>query len=181
MADLELILVLLAVAVALQVLAQRFGIPIYPRNRYHSYLKATSVRLVSSGPPPCQGTITFQQYDYTQPLSGSFNGSFPPSPGSRTVTIRFSKKPAPSLLWPGDYYEGAWIEGGVSKGTIVLGWVSKSFRKCTIEIDTLVDAVAPQPVPALGGPGAESFQTMLASAGWEARAGSRAWACSERS
>jgi hypothetical protein len=89
-------------------------------------------------------------------------------PGSRNVTIRFVKKPAPSNLWPGDYYEGEWIEGGVLKGKVVLGWVSKSFRKCTVEIDTLVDAVSPQPVPALGAPGKESFQAMLASAGWAA-------------
>lgn len=147
---------------------QHLDIPIYPRGRYHSYLKATAVQLVSPGPPPCWATITFQQYDYTPPPSGSFNGSFPPSPGSRTVTVRFRKRTAPSPLWPGAYYEGEWIEGGVSKGRVELGWVSTSFRKCTVEIDTLVDAVSPQPVPALGAPGTESFQTMLTSAGWQA-------------
>lgn len=146
----------------------KFGIPIYPRKRYHSYLKGTAVRLLSAG-SPCKGSITFEQYDYTQPPAGAFNGSFPAAPGSRTAQITFSKSPAaPSFLWPGNYYEGEWTEGGVSKGTITIGWVSSSFRRCTIEVDTLVDAVAPQPVPALSGSGNEDFKTMLASAGWAA-------------
>lgn len=146
----------------------KFGIPVYPRKQYHSYLKATAVQLLSTG-SPCKGSITVEQYDYTQPVAGSFNGSFPGSPGSRTAKIVFSKLPAaPSFLWPGNYYEGEWTEGGISKGTVTLGWVSSSFRRCTIEVDTLVDAVSPQPVPALGGGWNEDFKTMLASAGWAA-------------
>ncbi len=146
-----------------------YGIPIYPRRRYHSYLKATKVSLISFAKGGrCTAAITFEQYNYTQPPAGQFNGSFPPAPGSKTVTIRFSVAPAPSLSWPGKYYTGEWFEGGVSKGSVSLGWVSSRFRRCTIEIDTLVDAVAPQGVPALGGSGTETFQTMLASAGWSA-------------
>lgn len=147
---------------------KRMSIPIYPRGRYHSYLKGTAVRLFSFGGKPCRASITFEQYDYTQPPAGSFNGSFPAAPGSRTITMRFAKTAAPSFLWPGNYYEGEVLQGGVVQGTVALGWVSKSFRKATIEVDTLVDAVAPQAVPALSGSGTESFQTMLASAGWSA-------------
>ena len=146
-------------------LLRRFDIPVYPRHRYHSYLKATQVRLTSRGPAPARGRFTFQQYDYTPPAAGSFNGSFPASPGSRTASVTFAPKPAPSFLWPGSYYEGEWSEGGVSKGTVTLGWVSSSFRRCTVEIDTLVGSVSPQPVPAAGGGGTESFQTVLATAG----------------
>lgn len=145
---------------------KRFGIPVHPRNRYHSYLRATAVSLVSLG--TCRASVTVEQYDYTQPAAGTFNGTFPAAPGSRTAVLRFKKKPAPSFLWPGNYYEGEWMEGGVTKGTVTLGWVSSSFRRCTIEVDTLVDAVAPQPVPALGAAGTESFKTMMASAGWAA-------------
>ncbi|WP_206788706.1 hypothetical protein [Amycolatopsis sp. MtRt-6] len=145
---------------------RRHGIPVYPRNRYHSYLKATSVRLVSLG--TCRASVAVEQYDYTQPAAGTFNGSFPAAPGSRTATLRFAKKPAPSFLWPGNYYEGEWVENGVVTGSATLGWVSASLRRCTIEIDTLVDAVSPQPVPALGAAGTESFKTMMASAGWAA-------------
>jgi hypothetical protein len=145
---------------------RHLGIPVYPRARYHSYLKATAVGLVSVG--TCRATITFEQYDYTQPAVGSFNGSFPVAPGSRTVTLQFAERPAPSVLWPGRYYEGTWRVGGVLEGRVRLGWVSSYFRRCTVEIDTLVDSVAPDPVPRLGGPGTESFRTMLASAGWQA-------------
>jgi len=140
------------------------GIPIYPRNRYNSYLKGMSVALVS---PTCTGSITFQQYDYTQPPAGSFNGTFPASPGSRTVTMTFKQVATPKF-WPGPFYTGQWIVGGVAKGSVSLGWVSKSFRTCTIEIDTLVGSVAPQPVPGPGGVGTEDFKTVLASAGWSA-------------
>ena len=143
---------------------RRHDIPVYPRARYHSYLRATSVQLVS--PRPCRATITFEQYDYTQPAAGSFNGSFPPSPGTRTVTLQFAERPAPSVLWPKRYYEGTWRVGGVVEARVRLGWVSAWFRRCKIEIDTLVDATAPRPVPRLGGTGTESFRTMLASAGW---------------
>ena len=149
------------------IVVKKFGIPIYPRKRYHSYLKGTAAQLTSFG-TPCKGSLTFEQYDYTQPGAGLFNGTFPPSPGSRTIKFNFTKVPAPSFQWPGNYYEGVWTEGGVSKGKVALGWVSSSFRRCTIEVDTLAGAVAPQPVPALSGSGTEDFRTMLAAAGWAA-------------
>lgn len=144
---------------------RRYGIPIYARDRYHSYLKVTGVSLIGFD---CRASITLQQYDYTAPPVGSFNGLFPTTPGSRTVTLSFKKVAAPSFLWPGNYYTGTWNVGGVAKGTVNLGWVSSSFRKCTIEVDTLVDAVSPQAVPELGGAGTEDFKTMMASAGWSA-------------
>lgn len=147
---------------------RQFNIPIYARSRYHSYLKGVGARLVSWRRigAPCSGSLTFEQYDYTPPPAGQFNGTFPASPGNRTVTLNLTAKPAPDARWPGRYYEGDWVVGGVSRGTVTLGWVSPSFRRCTVEIDTLVDAVSPQPVPGAGGD--ESFQTMLASAGWAA-------------
>src|SRR5215208_758642 len=106
-----------------------YGIPIYPRNRYHSYLKVTNI----GRPPiltygPCRLTLTAEEYVYTQPPAGSFNGSFPPAPGSRTVTIVLEQKPAP----PGftsSYFEGTLYDGGVAKGTFSMGWVSAYFRK----------------------------------------------------
>jgi hypothetical protein len=148
---------------------RKYGIPIYPRKLYHFYLRATKVTLksVSQG-GKCFATITFEQYKYTHPPANQFDGTFPPAPGTKTVTIRFALTPPPTSPWPGNYYTGQWLEGNVSKGAITLGWVSKHFRKCTIEVDTLIDAVAPQPVPALSGPANENFGTMLASAGWSA-------------
>ena len=65
-----------------------YDIPIYPRNRYSSYLKVINIQkspIFTTG--PCQLTLTAEEYFYTQPPAGSFNGTFPPAPGSRTVTI----------------------------------------------------------------------------------------------
>jgi len=138
-----------------------YGIPIYPRNRYHSYLRVTNIRrppILTTG--PCQLTLTAQQYVYTQPPPGSFDGTFPAPPGTRTVTIVLAPKPAP----PGftsSYFEGTLYEAGVPRGTFTMGWVSSFFRRAKLEIDTLVGAVAPQPV------GSETFTTIFAKAGWD--------------
>lgn len=156
---------------------RRLGIPIYPRNRYHSYLKVTAIRRLSFGSSTrsCPLRITAEEYRYTQPPGGSFNGTFSPAPGARTVVLSLNSAPAP-FGYRGAYYTGTLLEGGVARGSVELGWVSPSFRRCTIEVDTLNGAVAPQPVPAhplsraaAAGLAQEDFRTMMASAGWDAR------------
>jgi hypothetical protein len=136
------------------------NIPIYPRNRYYSYLKVTNIQR-----PPrltfghCQLTLTAQEYVYTQPPAGSFNGTFPAAPGTRTVTIVLQQNPGP----PGftsSYFEGKLYEGGVDQGKFTMGWVSKYFRRATLEIDVLTGAIAPTAV------GAEDFHSVFAKAGW---------------
>ncbi len=141
-------------------------IPIYPRSRYYSYLKVTGVRrspFITRG--PCTLTLTAEEYVYTQPPAGSFNGSFPSPPGTRTVEIVLEQK-APPALSSGPYFEGRLYEGGADKGAFTMQWVSKYFRRATLEIDTLTGSVAPQPVPAISGSGTESFETVFAKAGW---------------
>jgi hypothetical protein len=149
------------------VLPIKYGIPIYARNRYYSYLKVTNIQkspIFTAG--PCQLTLTAQEYVYTHPPAGSFNGSFPASPGTRTVTIVLEPKPAP-LGYSGSYFEGKLYEAGVEKGSFTMGFVSSFFRKATLEVDTLNGAVAPVAVPAVPGPGNEDFKTVLATAGWD--------------
>jgi hypothetical protein len=160
-------------------LASRFRrptIPIHPINRYHSYLRVTGIRLISFLPPggTCSGSITAEEYLYTQPPAGSFNGTFSPAPGARTVTFSIQQASGPTLTG-GPHLTGTMFVNGAAAGTVDLLWVSKFFRKATVEIDTLTGAVAPQPVPALAGSKAaaaglanEDFKTMLASAGWDA-------------
>ncbi|MEP7055813.1 MAG: hypothetical protein ABI912_11245 [Actinomycetota bacterium] len=156
---------------------RRSTIPIYPINRYHSYLKVTSVRLWSFVPrgSTCTAAITAEQYLYTQPPAGSFDGTFSPAPGFRTVTFSLHQTAAPKGLG-GPRLEGTLYVGGVDSGTVEMHWVSKYFRKCTIEIDTLTGAVSPQAVPAHAGSRAaaaglanEDFRSVFASAGWDAR------------
>src|SRR5262249_2722145 len=65
----------------------RKDVPAYPRNRYYSYLKVTGIHsgpIITTG--PCQLSIVADEYVYTQPPAGSFNGSFPSSP-NRTITL----------------------------------------------------------------------------------------------
>ncbi|MBR0971616.1 hypothetical protein JQ572_13580 [Bradyrhizobium japonicum] len=144
-------------------------IPIFPRARYHSYLRVTSVSAPVAVPFPkkCELTITAEQFNYTQPPVGQFKGTFPATP-SRTVTMKLSKVPAPFpfSLTGGPFYQGRLFEGGVDKGSITLAWVSKFFRRCTLEIDTLVGAVRPAPVPD-GAGGTEFFDTVFAKTGWQ--------------
>jgi hypothetical protein len=120
-----------------------FGIPIYPRDRYWSYLKVTNIQrppILTSD--PCQLTLTAQEYVYTQPPAGSFDGSFPAAPGTRTVTIVLDPKP-PALGFASSYVEATLYEAGVAQGSFTMGWVSPSFRRATVEVDTLVGSVAP--------------------------------------
>ena len=61
-----------------------YGIPIYPRNRYHSYLKVTSVlrRPSLSDTRPCQLSLSSPSSSTTRSRRrGSFNGTFPAAPG----------------------------------------------------------------------------------------------------
>ncbi len=138
-----------------------YGIPIYPRNRYYSYLKVTKIQrppIISTG--PCQLTLTAEEYVYTQPAAGLFDGTFPAAPGTRTVTIVLEQKPAP-LGFTSSYFEGTLYDGGVAKGTFTMGWVSTFFRRATLEIDTLTGAVSPQAVAG------ETFASVFAKAGWD--------------
>jgi len=149
--------------------ALRPRIPIFPRSRYHSYLKVTSVSAPAFAPIPtaCVLTIVAEQFNYTQPPAGQFKGTFPAAP-SRTVTLKLVRKPAPHpfSLTGGPFFEGRLFEGTVDKGAVTLAWVSKFFRRATLEIDTLVGAVRPAPVPD-GAGGNDFFDTVFARTGWQ--------------
>jgi hypothetical protein len=135
-------------------------IPIFARSAYSSYLKVTSV----SSPPfvlrprPCTVKLTLEQFDYTHPAAGTFQGSFPVTP-SRTVTLDLTQGPASPAGGP--TFSGQWLVNGVDQGPVTLTWVSPFFRRATVEIDTLKGAVAPQPV------GGEFFDTIYAKHGWQ--------------
>jgi hypothetical protein len=149
-------------------LVQRPKIPVFPRDRYHSYLKVTKVSAPTQIPigAKCEVTIVAEQFNYTQPPTGTFKGTFSSTP-SRTVTLKLSKvsAPFPFSLTGGSYYEGRLFEGTVDQGRVTLAWVSKFFRRATLEIDTLLGAVRPAPVPD-GSGGTEFFDTIFAKTGW---------------
>lgn len=143
-----------------------FDIPVYPRNQYYSYLKVTNIQrspIITTG--PCNLTLTAEEYVYTQPSAGSFNGSFPTTP-SRTVTIVLSPQPPP-LGFTGSYFAGTVYENGIAQGSFTMGWVSSYFRKATLEVHTLTGAATPTAVPATVGTGSEDFRSVFATAGWD--------------
>jgi hypothetical protein len=141
-------------------------IPVYPRNRYRSYLKATSVYIPRFSFGRCRITLNLDAYDYTQPLAPSFDGSFPSTP-SRSMTIYLTPATPPSG-YTGAYLTGQVYIGGVlqTSMSITLAWVSDHYRKATVEVHTMTGAVAPAPVPASGG-GTEYFDTVYQHANWQ--------------
>ncbi len=144
----------------------KLGIPIYARNKYYSYLKVINIKM----PPPltskCAFTLTAQEYAYTQPPTGQFNGTFPPAPGTRTVDVVLGNAVGPPG-YTSVYFEGKVFEEGIEKGTFKMGWVSPFFRTATVEVDTLTGAIAPQAVPEISGGGNEDFKTVFKTAGWD--------------
>lgn len=149
------------------------AIPIYPRDRYYSYLHITGARYLlepARDPampfPTVRCVLTVQEYVYTQPTAGSFDGSFPTTP-TRHVSIVLRLDPNPHGFFTGPNYVGTVYEAGVPEGSCTINWTSQSFRRATLEIDTVSGAVPPQPVPATWGLGTEDYRSAFAGAGWD--------------
>ena len=144
-------------------------IPIYPRANYHSYLKATSVRvpLIARTSAGCRVTMTVQQFLYTQPAPGTFLGSFPAT-ASRTLVLDMTPHSGgPILFPPGPAFSGRVLENGAQVGTVSMRWVSRFFRRAKVEIDVLTGSVAAGPVPDPSGTGTEWFDSVFAKIGWD--------------
>src|SRR6266700_3765572 len=135
-------------------------IPISPRGRYNSYLKVTAVNIPIISIGPCRIHLTVEEYDYTQPPAGAFDGTFPVAP-SRTMDIYLTPVTAPAGFG-GPYFTGQVYIGGVlqSNLSVTLAWVNAMVRKATVEIHTMTGAVAPAPV------GTEFIDTIFAKAKW---------------
>lgn len=140
-------------------------IPVYPRARYASYLKVTAVKLPRLSIGPCRIHMTVEEYNYTQPAAGAFDGTFPSSP-SRVMDWYLTPITAP-VGYTGAYFTGQIYIGGVLQSglSVTLGWVRDSFRKATIEVHTMVGATAPTSVAAGGV--TEYFDSIYKKAGWD--------------
>lgn len=146
-------------------------IPVFPRDRYRSYLRGTRLVVPRATRPntPCQVTVDVDEFDYTQPAPGSFQGSFPtaPSRSLRFVLTQMPAAPSPLPFLDGPRFEGRVLEGGIDRGSVTLRWVSGFLRRAVLEIDTLLGAAPPQPVPSATGTANEFFDTVYATAGWQ--------------
>ncbi len=140
-------------------------IPIYPRSRYNSYLKVTAVNIPYASIGICRIHLTVEEYDYTQPTAGNFDGTFPVT-ASRVMDIYLTPMAAPAGF-TGAYFTGQVYIGGVLQTnlSVTLAWVSAMFRKATVEVHTMMGSVAPNPVAISGG--TEYFNTIYAKAKWD--------------
>lgn len=125
-------------------------IPVFPRDQYRSYLRGPRLVVPKFTPlnTPCQVTIDVDEFDYTQPSPGSFQGSFSSVPG-RSLRFVLSQVPPPSPLpsLRSPRFESRALEGGIDRSQVTLRWVSGFLRRAVLEIDTLLGAVPPLPVP----------------------------------
>src|SRR2546428_12185780 len=102
---------------------------------------------------PCRIRLTVEEYDYTQPAAGSFDGSFPAA-ASRVMDIHLMPGAAPPG-YAGVYFTGQVYIAGVLQPnlSVVLAWANTMLRKATVEVHTMTGSVAPAAV------GTEYFDT----------------------
>lgn len=133
--------------------------PIYARNKYHSYLKGTSVLYDwLTYADKCSYTLNFDQYFYTHPASG-FDGDFGAS-ADRSIRMEIVESSS-------DNYTGTVYSGAINLGTVKIWWRSKYFRTAHLEVFTLEGAEHPPTTVPDGSGGAESFETVFETAGWK--------------
>ena len=136
------------------------AIPLYPRDKYFSYLQGVSINLTTIAYQfqPCTFSIAFDEFYYQHPATG-FDGSFPTTPDRRLRMVLAESGTA-------DLYEGDLYEGSTLLGSVELCWISSFFRRAELVIHRLEGAEIPQAVPHPSGSGTEDFGTIFATAGW---------------
>lgn len=132
------------------------AIPIYPRRRYHSYLKGTSAQLFTFAwkGTPCSFTLNFDEFVYNHPATG-FDGSFNTT---RTRAIRFVLRHTAEA----DVYSGEAFDGTTLLGSVSIRWISTFFRRAVLQLNTLQGFESP---PA--SVGTSTFASIFADIGWD--------------
>ena len=129
------------------------GIPILALSQYRYYLRVTSLpEFIYFGGGFDLG---FELWRYTAPNSWALES---------TLTASMVRMSAPAGYPSGpDYAEGDVRDAaGTVVGRLTMGWISKYFRKCTIEIDT----VAGSEQPTNSGAG-HTWTTVMDELGWQ--------------
>jgi hypothetical protein len=129
------------------------GIPVLARNRYRYYIRVTS--LPEQFYVGNSFNLGFELWRFTAPNSWALEGA---------RTARMNRMPAPAgYPSSGDYAEGdVKNAAGVVVGRLTMGWVSKYYRKASIEIDT----VAGSERPTNSGAG-HTWTTVMNDLGWQ--------------
>lgn len=107
---------------------------------------------------PCRFSLEFEQFTYTHPASG-FSGSFPTTPSRR---VRFTLNHTGTAdLYNGQMHQLDAAGGATLLGSVSMRWISPSFRRATVQLNTLTGAVAPPTV------GTDDIRSIFADAGWD--------------
>lgn len=130
------------------------GIPIFARNRYHSYLRIT--QLLEGLTIGSSFTLGWEQHRLDA------------STGSWSLLDRFTAlmswtTPPAGFPDPGSYLSGSVRNSaGATVGTLTMGWVSPYFRKVTVELDSVTDSEI-----AVDNGAGVTWQTVMDDIGWE--------------
>jgi len=131
------------------------GIPILARNRYRYYVRVTALPekfFIGN-----TFSLGFELWRFTAPNSWALEGK---------RTARMTRMPAPSgYPSSSDYAEGDVKNAtGTIVGRLTMGWLSKYYRRASIEIDT----VAGSEQPTTSGVG-HTWATVMNALGWQVK------------
>ena len=129
------------------------GIPILPRSKYRYYVRVTSLpeNLYFGN----TFTLGFQLYRFTAPNSWALES---------TLTAKMTRMAAPAgFPSPADYAEGDVTNAaGVVVARFTMGWLSKYFRRASLEIDTVSGSERP-----LDSGAGHTWATVMDEIGWQ--------------
>jgi hypothetical protein len=134
------------------------GIPIQARNKYRYYLRVTQIlEFLTFGN---SFELGLQMWKYTAAPNNTATWT---NDGDYTATMTWVAPPANSG-YPSarDYLEGDLKKAGAVVGRLKMGWVSQSYRKATLEIDTVNGADRP-----LDSGAGQSWQTVYQNLGYD--------------
>jgi hypothetical protein len=110
------------------------GIPIFARSRYRYYVRVTQI--LESFTVASSFILGFELYRFTAPNTWVNEGAF-------KAQMTWTPAP-PGYPSSGDYLVGiVKNSGGTVVGKLTMGWVSKYYRKATVEIDRVSVSEAP--------------------------------------
>ncbi len=134
------------------------GIPIQSRNRYRHYLRVTKIlEFLTFG---ISFELGLQMWKYTPAPNHTATWT---NDGDYTATMTWMAPPANSgYPSAGDYLEGDLKRAGGVVGRLKMGWVSGSYRKATLEIDTVIGVDRP-----LDSGAGQSWQSVYRDLGYD--------------
>jgi predicted Zn-dependent protease len=137
------------------------GIPIQRRDRYKYYVRVVKIDEGLSIGPTFKMDLEFWRYTGTSPTVVSFALE-----GTYTATMAWKTAPL-GYPAPGSYAEGELksLSTGQVTGNFKMGWISKYYRKTSLEIDTVSGSEAPEANNGI--PAVETWKSVFDKVGYE--------------